>query len=393
MRMPKRITLVSPGDPRDMHQWSGTTYSLYNSLIQQVQQSDYTFGSMTANPADFLARIVNRMLRIIGISIDCRFSTFYAVLCGAVLRLKLLFVRDTLLVAVAASNCVAYLRTRHPMVYISDCTFSSISDFYPGFRRFPTWLKRQGDKNERQTLSRCRFVIYPSCWAMQSAQRDYAVPVEHIRMIPFGPNIPPALIETWRTDKMVQTDGELRILFVSADWRRKNGPLVLEVANALIDNGLKVTLIMVGDIPEHVQTLQFVDARGFLRKSDPKHMIELCQIYAAAHFLVLPSTADASPIVFSEAQAFGVPSVAYDVGGVSSSIRNGETGYLLPPGTPAEGFVNVINKCVADPTEYRRLSANCRDRYVREANWEKWATLIQQLARELETEQSDPHQQ
>jgi hypothetical protein len=64
----------------------------------------------------------------------------------------------------------------------------------------------------------------------------------------------------------------------------------------------------------------------------------MCDAFREAHFLVLPTLADATPIVFSEAQAFGLPPISYDVGGVGGAISHGRTGLLLPPGAPAELF-------------------------------------------------------
>src|SRR5579883_706856 len=192
--MLKRIVLVSPSDPRNVDQWSGSTASLYQSLVLNSPRTGCSPSFITANPIDLIARALNRLLAKCGLRIDLRFTKIYALGCGILLWLKLLFRKDVLLVGVAASNCLAYLRTRSPIVYVSDGTFSAMSQLYPGFRSLPTWVKRQGEHNERQALRRSRFVVYPSTWAMQSAEREYAVPATRIHVIPFGPNIPPPLI-------------------------------------------------------------------------------------------------------------------------------------------------------------------------------------------------------
>jgi glycosyltransferase involved in cell wall biosynthesis len=49
----------------------------------------------------------------------------------------------------------------------------------------------------------------------------------------------------------------------------------------------------------------------------------LNELYAGSHFLILPSRADACPVVFAEASSFGLPSISRDAGGISSAIRNG----------------------------------------------------------------------
>ena len=377
------MLFLSPRDPRDVRAWSGIPYFLYAALEEAAPPSGWRCRHLSVGALDLAARAVNKLLRKLGIPIDCRFSTIYAALAGALLALRLLFVRDAVLVAVAASNCLAHLRTAHPVIYVSDATFRTVSDLYPAFRAFPKWLKAAGDRNERNTLRRARFVIYPSRWASQSAQNDYAVPDDRIVEIPFGPNIPPVMIEQYQSDKEINAAREIVLLFLSADWQRKNGETAVAIGRALIAAGLDVRLVLIGDVPRHVRNVPFADVRGVLHKSDPAQLAQLCEAYRQAHFLLLPSTADASPIVFSEAQAFGVPSVAYDVGGVGSAVLDGETGFLLPLGAQARAFAEAIADCARDPGRYRRLSANCRERYRREANWQAWARLIVQLAQTL----------
>lgn len=379
---PRRLLFLSPGDPRDVRQWSGILYFLYAALEREAMSSGRPCGHMSSGAFDLLARVLNRLLRKSGIPIDCRFSTTYAALAGALLTIRLFFVRDAVLVAVAASNCIAYLKTSLPIIYISDATFHAISEFYPVFRALPAWLKRAGERNERQTLGRARFAVYSSHWAAQSAERDYGFPSDRIAEIPFGPNIPPTVIEQYQAEKGIRPGSEIVLLFVAADWQRKNGEMVLAVGRALIAAGLKARVILIGDIPEHVRRFSFADVRGVLRKSDPTQLAEICEAYRQAHFLFLPSTADASPVVFSEAQAFGVPSIGYEVGGIGSAVLDGKTGFLLPLGSGAEAFAKAIADCAHDPERYRRLSANCRERYRREANWGAWARLILRLAEE-----------
>jgi glycosyltransferase involved in cell wall biosynthesis len=374
---------LSPGDPRDIRQWSGIPYFLFAALRRRAAAAGWTCGWVSAGVIDFGARALNRMLRRLGVPIDCRFSRAYAVLVGAVLTFRLAFVGNAVLVAVAASNCLAYIRTRHTVIYISDATFREICRLYPGFQTFPDWLKRAGDHNERRALERARHVIYTSRWAAQSAERDYGISADRITQMPFGPNIPTALIEQYSGEKDIDAAGEIALLFLSADWHRKNGELAISVGEALGSAGFKVRLILVGDIPEHARGLPFTDVRGFLQKSDPAQLVALCEAFTEAHFLLLTSTADATPIACSEAQAFGVPSVAYDVGGVGSAVIDGMTGFLLPPGAGAERFAAAIIACARDREAYRRLSANCRDRYRRQANWDAWAELILRLADEF----------
>lgn len=59
---------------------------------------------------------------------------------------------------------------------------------------------------------------------------------------------------------------------------------------------------------------------------------ELFQCYADADVLVLPTRSEGTPRVLVEARAHGCPIVASRVGGIPSSVREGEDGLLVRPG-------------------------------------------------------------
>jgi glycosyltransferase involved in cell wall biosynthesis len=371
------IIFLSADDPRESKNWSGTFYSIFQALKDDPAGAEVNF--ITGGALNFAARALNKVLRYAHINIDCRFSTLFARLVGAYLTVRLAFMREAVIVAVAASNFIPDVKTRKKIIYISDATFQIISNLYPDFIAFPNWLKKQGNRNEAKTLRKSSYVIYPSNWAARSAERDYGIPSERIFQLPFGPNISDAVINDYYRPKSSPLN-EVRIVFVSADWKRKNGDAAVEVCRLLINAGIKVRLITIGKTPEEVRKIDFVSDRGFLHKSNPTQLKELCQEYREAHFLLLPTVADASPIVFSEAQAFGVAPVTYDVGGIGSSIINGETGLLLPMGATTQQFAAAIMAYVKDGNLYTKLSESCRKWHLDRANWSKWSQLIIQLA-------------
>lgn len=57
----------------------------------------------------------------------------------------------------------------------------------------------------------------------------------------------------------------------------------------------------------------------------------LAEVYSAADLFVAPSRQDNLPNTLVEAQACGVPSVAFRVGGIPEAISDGETGFLVEP--------------------------------------------------------------
>jgi glycosyltransferase involved in cell wall biosynthesis len=372
-----RIILVTAYNPADVSKWSGTLYYLHTALQRNPRGSiTHVRGGLAL--LDLAARAFNKCLQKCGITLDCRFSTAYGVLAGLYLAARLQFAPDGTLLAVAGSTYMGYVKTSRKRIYISDATFQAMQSLYPYRQAFPGWLNRQGHCNEGKSLTRATFVIYSSRWAADSARLDYHVSSDKIFELPFGPNIPDDLINQLYSPKSIGP--EVKILFVSADWDRKNGDIVISVCRRMIDSGINARLILIGDTPEHARNLEFVTYLGFLRKADHKQMLRICHAYGEAHFLLLPSLADTFGIVFSEAQAFGVVSIAYDVGGVSSAVLHGHTGSVLPPEATDAALAAEILRYVREPLLYQATSKCCRNRYLVEANWTRWAALIWQLA-------------
>jgi Glycosyltransferase len=68
---------------------------------------------------------------------------------------------------------------------------------------------------------------------------------------------------------------------------------------------------------------------------------------------------EAYGIVLMEASASGLPSVATDIPGVRTVVKNNETGLLIKPGDPI-ALANALNSIFNDPQLATRLGANAR---------------------------------
>jgi glycosyltransferase involved in cell wall biosynthesis len=85
-------------------------------------------------------------------------------------------------------------------------------------------------------------------------------------------------------------------------------------------------------------------------------------VYGASDVLVLTSRWEASPVVVVEAMRAGLPVVAYDVGGVSAQVRDGETGFLVPSGDVA-ALSTRVERLVNDRMLRRSMGRDARTRY------------------------------
>lgn len=75
---------------------------------------------------------------------------------------------------------------------------------------------------------------------------------------------------------------------------------------------------------------------------------------ARAHVLLMASVREGWGLSIAEANVCGTPAVVYDVPGLRDAVRNGETGFVVPP-TP-ENLADGMDRLTADPALYQRLA-------------------------------------
>jgi glycosyltransferase involved in cell wall biosynthesis len=117
---------------------------------------------------------------------------------------------------------------------------------------------------------------------------------------------------------------------------------------------------------------------------------ELAEAYCSATALVMPSVADvhARPptgegfgLVYAEAAAFAVPSIAaIDGGGAADIVEAGVTGLTADPSN-AEALANSILKLLDDEALRERLGAAARRRVLERHLPEHFARTVHELAR------------
>jgi glycosyltransferase involved in cell wall biosynthesis len=110
---------------------------------------------------------------------------------------------------------------------------------------------------------------------------------------------------------------------------------------------------------------------------------ELPLLYRSAQVLVLPSVerdyygrtirvSELLGLAVLEAMASGTPVVASRTGGVVEIVRDGETGFLVPPGDPA-AVRDRLQLVLGDPTLARRLGDNARQDILDRFTWARVA--------------------
>ena len=286
------------------------------------------------------------------------------------------------------SQPIAYLECAQPIVIWTDATFAGASRLYDEYR--PENLCRESFRdaieNERAALTRAAALIYSSDWAAQTAIHEYAVSPDKISVIPFGPasDIGIANVEEARAIIDARPRDRCRLLFVGLDWVRKGGSTVLEVARRLNAGGLKTELSIIGSYPDLRETLpKFAQTLGYISRASIDGANKLNELFMRSHFLFLPTRADCTPLVFSEASAFAVPSLATNVGGISTVVRSGVTGQTFPLDADPDEYCGYISNLFANYGSYRELALSSFAEFKQRLNNEVAADGVLKVMAEL----------
>ena len=161
----------------------------------------------------------------------------------------------------------------------------------------------------------------------------------------------------------------MRAPFCRCELGEKGGAIAVEAARLLNEAGIDTRLRVVGSKPEG-EIPPFVEVLGFVNKSTESGMQRLIQLFRGADFFILPTKAEAAGIVFSEASAYGLPSVTYATGGVTDYVRSRVNGVCIDPGGTAADFAAEIQRMLESPAEYEAYALRAFNEYKSRLNWE-----------------------
>jgi glycosyltransferase involved in cell wall biosynthesis len=148
------------------------------------------------------------------------------------------------------------------------------------------------------------------------------------------------------------TEGKGHLDAISAlSWLRRKGIGVVLAFVGLLENRALVEVLKRAIHKEHLERSVI-----FAGELDSR---ELRSWYAASDVVVLPTYAEGLGKVLLEAQAMERPVLAYNVGGVSEAIADGEGGYLLRKGD-IEGLTKRIRECLEDVEQRHMMGARGR---------------------------------
>ncbi|MEW5983886.1 MAG: GT4 family glycosyltransferase PelF [Acidobacteriota bacterium] len=142
----------------------------------------------------------------------------------------------------------------------------------------------------------------------------------------------------------------------------KDQQTLLRAARLVVDREPQFQLDIVGDGPSRRElealgrTLELAGHVRFLG-----YRQDVGPLLAGPDFFVLSSISEGLPLALLESMAAGLPAVATDVGGNREVVVPGETGYLVPAGSP-EALADGMLTMLADAAAIARMGRAARAR-------------------------------
>jgi glycosyltransferase involved in cell wall biosynthesis len=377
-----KLTYASVFDATNLNNWSGLGY-YYGVMLEKagfdlnyLNNLNTPFHSLHSMKQHFLKRIAGKFYsRHFNINVSKTYAQIIQKKVGAG---SAIFSPNTIV--------LAHLQSEYKRILYADATLERLLNLYPNYSILTKQCIIEGHEIDRRAIHNCDLLIYSSKWAADSAINYYNADPGKISIVPFGANLKsiPAYCDIKNIIKKRISNNEIHMLFLGVDWIRKGGDKALEVLNMLNQNGLKATLHIAGikgELPIREQSN--IVNHGYIGKDSVGGEEKLAVLFSMCHFLLLPTIADCTPVVFSEASAFGMPCITTNIGGNSCIVLNDINGKVFDPLSFVGEAVDYIQRITGSTQAYEQLCFSSYDRYCSELNWTTSGKKIFKLINDL----------
>lgn len=163
----------------------------------------------------------------------------------------------------------------------------------------------------------------------------------------------------------------------------KNHRLFFDAMARVLTEYPTAHLVVAGDGDLRPEMERYVREMGIANKvSFLGWRHDLPQVYADLDVVVISSKNEGTPVTAIEAMAAGRPVVATRVGGLPEVISDGETGYLVAPGS-VEQLASAVKRVLRDSETTDRLRLRARESVKHKFTVERLATDMDLLYRRL----------
>lgn len=369
-----KVIFVTTYDAGDVRNWSGIPYYLGKAFMDAGIEVHF-IGNLKSLPDNFQFRIRNLVYNQLLKGKFGKYERFYEPknlrFIASQVRKRIEKIEDGIIFS-PGTIPVAYLNTDKIIAVWSDATFAVMENYYEEYKHLSKRTIRNCNLYERNALKRVSLAVYSSEWAAKSSVKDYKIAATKVKVIPYGPNIrSKRTVNDIKKINLEKSKTVCKLLFIGQSWERKGGEAALRVTKYLNEQNIKTELTIVGCIPpETIALPDYVHVFGFINKNEKEGENLINQLYSENHFFILPTIAECTPVVFSEANSFGLPVITTNTGGISSIIKNDVNGKMFNIEIDVSLCARYIAGIFKNYEQYESYSLTSFNEYLTRLNWE-----------------------
>jgi colanic acid/amylovoran biosynthesis glycosyltransferase len=190
--------------------------------------------------------------------------------------------------------------------------------------------------------------------------KNLGCPVEKLKTIPVG-------VDTdyfHPKPTLKSKNDQLKLITVGRLDKVKGHQYAIEIVDRLVKNKALVSLTIVGEGKERENLEKLIQAKmlqktvtltGRKSQEEIREFFWNHDLYILCAVPVENQRRETQGLATLEAQACGLPVIAFDSGGVKYTIKEGSTGYLVPE-MDIDGFVEIIQKLQLSKDRFIEIS-------------------------------------
>lgn len=273
----------------------------------------------------------------------------------------------------------ARVQSYKPVFAYTDLSYINALDYYNFASSLHPKSREEAIEVDRFCFEKYTKIFLASEWAKKHTIEAYNLPSNKIIVIGRGAN----LVSNYDHQKLNNIISERlsadikNFLFVGKNWESKGGEVAYQIVKKMIENGFKVKLQIVGcSPPTKFKNTNIVEVFGLINTKNEKGKKTLKELYEKAWIFILPTKFEAMGISFNEASSFGLPSISFNTGGVSTAIENNKSGFLFELNDSIDYMYSRIISLFNDKELYKKMAHNAYDKFKNENNWDTIALKI-----------------
>lgn len=210
-------------------------------------------------------------------------------------------------------------------------------------------------------IARAKFVAAVSSFGKSQLQRwanyrDWA----KINVVHCG-------LDTSAFAEVVPANADPAFVCIGRLCEQKGQMLLVEACKILRDDGVRFSLVLVGDGEMRAEVESAIRANGLESAITITGWVDEARVRAellAARVMVLPSFAEGLPVAIMEAMALKRPVISTYIAGIPELVRTGEDGIVVPAGDVAALAAAMRELAEASPARLAAMGNSARERVL-----------------------------